>query len=432
MIQLQKIELFKFIPALFFIILLANIFYFYCAYLYLSPSIFWEYLIFFLLSIVIIIIAFFFKKRKLDRIFSSRIEELQERINIFREDISKKQKILQDLPSRIEKILSLSKLIDEFVKLTEVKEIYSFMVEHLKEFFPNYDEILIFLLDDRFQRLKLTFSDKKQKIAIREKEGDVFDHWIVKNNQSILVEDIVDDFRFDSQESASFKERGIRSLIGSPISLGTKILGLVRIGSKSPKVFSIDDLRLLRIFCDITAAVIERAKLFENVRQLAIRDSLTGVFLRDIFMERLKEEITRSRITQKELALGILDIDDFKRINDTYGHTVGDLVLRRVARILSKIIGDSGNLVARFGGEEFVFFIVRANKELSKRIASTIVKRIEEESINFRRKQIRFTVSMGVVIFPYDGNDVLSLLDKADSLLYKAKKEGKNRVCFTF
>jgi diguanylate cyclase (GGDEF)-like protein len=209
-------------------------------------------------------------------------------------------------------------------------------------------------------------------------------------------------------------------------------MGLVRIESSEKKRFCLDDLRILRIFCDVAGAVFERAELFEKMRELATKDTLTGLFLRNTFLERLKEELERARLTDTKLALGILDIDNFKTINDTYGHIVGDLVLKRTARILVNVVGDAGNMVCRYGGEEFVFFIVHTNKEETKGVAKRIKKEINNTLINFRRKNINFTASLGVVIYPYDGTEYLELLEKADALLYKAKREGKNKVCFTF
>ena len=125
----------------------------------------------------------------------------------------------------------------------------------------------------------------------------------------------------------------------------------------------------------------------------------------------------------------MLDIDDFKEINDNHGHVVGDLVLKKLSHILSRIVGDSGNVAARFGGEEFVLFMVESTKEELKTVAERIRKEAESIIVSFRRKQINFTVSMGAVVYPQDGMEALDLVEKADKLLYKAKKSGKNKIC---
>ncbi|MCP4651840.1 MAG: GGDEF domain-containing protein [Candidatus Omnitrophica bacterium] len=145
---------------------------------------------------------------------------------------------------------------------------------------------------------------------------------------------------------------------------------------------------------------------------------------------RLKEEISRAKSKKSGLGIIMIDIDNFKNINDTHGHRVGDIVLKRLAKILLQLIGDSGNMVSRFGGEEFVGFLVECDKKHLIEVAESIRETVENTIVSFRRKKIVFTVSAGAVMYPDDGEDILELIDNVDHLLYKAKREGKNRVCF--
>jgi len=127
----------------------------------------------------------------------------------------------------------------------------------------------------------------------------------------------------------------------------------------------------------------------------------------------------------------MLDIDDFKKINDNYGHIVGDFVLKKLAKILISIAGEAGNLISRFGGEEFIISIPECTKKELLRIGEEIRRKIEGAELTFRRKKINFTVSLGAILAPNQAEDVEKLTQRVDKLLYKAKKEGKNKLCFS-
>lgn len=371
--------------------------------------------------------------KNISKIYIPDIEKLEENVNLLEEEIRSRKESLDGLPEKAARIFSLSKVVDDFTSLVKREEIYDFLMEKLRDFFSGADSILLFIFNQGSRSLELTRSLKRREGVIKEKKGDIMDWWVLKNNQSLLVDNFSGDFRFDYRRSKAFKERGIQSFIVSPLSLGKKIIGVVRVENRRKGVFSMDDLRLLRICCDVGAAVLERARIFGEVEKLATRDALTDLFLKDIFEKRLQEEMKRARVTKTKLALGILDIDNFKKINDTYGHSVGDLVLKKTADILVKVIGNSGNVISRFGGEEFVFFVVRAQEEEARKIAHQIIEEARQTSVTFRRKTVRFTVSLGMVIYPdSDIAEYKELIEEADKLLYKAKRGGKNKVCLSF
>ncbi len=229
----------------------------------------------------------------------------------------------------------------------------------------------------------------------------------------------------------AYKDRGARSIIGSPLSIGSRLYGVVRIESKKPASLSLEDARVLRVICDLTAVVLEKTYLFSRIKELGIRDSLTDLFLRNYFLDRLKEELERMSLKNTHLGIAIIDIDDLKKINDTYGHTVGDLALKKVSSALRASVKGAGDITARLGGEEFAFFVTEASKEKAKTVAENVRKKVAQSTVNFRRKRINVTVSIGLAMYPEDGIDVQPLLNAADRFLYQAKKQGKNTVCFS-
>jgi diguanylate cyclase (GGDEF)-like protein len=361
--------------------------------------------------------------------FKTEIEQIEEDQNILKQDISIGQQIAQTLPSRSRKTAFLFELSQKLIELNDTDEIFDFMVSVLGVLFPRADNILLFFVPKGRGELKLCRSLKRKDIAIKEKTGDLIDKWVLRHNQSLAVEDLTTDFRFDSSQLVAFKDRSVRSFVSSPLSVGDNLVGIVRVESKKASSFSLDDSRVLRSICDLGAVVLERASLFRRTEELAIKDSLTTLFVKDHFFQRLNEELKRAHTKNTKVGVIMLDIDDFKAINDNHGHVVGDLVLKKLSQILSRVVGDSGNIAARFGGEEFVLFMVESNKEELKEVAERIRKEAESIVVSFRRKQVNFTVSLGAVIYPDDGMEALDLVEKADKLLYKAKKSGKNKIC---
>ncbi len=380
-------------------------------------------------------LIFFFVFRRLRRIIfqnlSAQIEKLQGSSNLLQKKIEEKESLLKNLPSVLEKADFLFKLSLEVSKLAEAEEIFNFLQQALKRIFPQVEAILIFVLEEKGHNLVLRYSLKREGLTVREKKGEAIERWILKNNSALMVEDLTRDFRFDCNKILAYKERGVRSLLGSPLSIGEKILGIVQIESKLPNFFSLEDLRILRSICDLIAVVLERANLLKKTQELAIKDPLTSLFLRDFFLERLEEELKRAKLKGANLGLLMIDIDDFKKINDTYGHIVGDMVLKRLADILVRSLADAGGFICRFGGEEFLVCLVECKPRRAIAVAEEIRKKVEGLRIAFRRKEINFTVSLGLAMYPEDGFELNLLLEQADKLLYKAKKEGKNRLCFS-
>lgn len=182
---------------------------------------------------------------------------------------------------------------------------------------------------------------------------------------------------------------------------------------------------------DHTVAKRERAHLFG----LATRDGLTGLFVIRHFREILNKAVEDARIRKRPLSLLVLDIDDFKKINDTYGHLAGDQVLKEVSRIIyacsrSKRPFAETDYVGRYGGEEFIVMLRGAElTETAFKISDRIRKTIENTLVPWHGKKIRFTVSIGIASLG-DGELVPDpMVLRADEALYRAKREGKNRVC---
>lgn len=173
---------------------------------------------------------------------------------------------------------------------------------------------------------------------------------------------------------------------------------------------------------------LKRSQLYREIQELSITDGLTGVYVRRYFLQRLKEELSRAKISGSTLSYILLDVDKFKNINDTYGHIVGDAVLKGIAGILSASLRLI-DMCARFGGEEFCLMLPETTKEQALAVSQRIRLKVQEAKIKAFNENLTCTISMGLASYPDDAGQINTLIDKADKALYRAKAQGRNRVC---
>ena len=184
----------------------------------------------------------------------------------------------------------------------------------------------------------------------------------------------------------------------------------------------------VRIHLKIKALQDELHAKNERLRDLALVDSLTGVSNRYYFLRRLEVELSRACREGLPLSLAMIDLDRFKRVNDTHGHLAGDQTLVRVAELLAESVRDY-DLLARYGGEEFCAVLVNTDEELSMRVAERCRRHVGSKPVVANDCQIPVTVSIGVATTSApDPGMVTELISRADEALYMAKNRGRNQV----
>ena len=172
---------------------------------------------------------------------------------------------------------------------------------------------------------------------------------------------------------------------------------------------------------------LSRILLYRQVESLAVTDALTGLFVRNHFMERARDELARSQRHGMACTLIMADLDLFKQKNDTYGHLVGDAVLRDVAKLLQRNLRDI-DMIARFGGEEFILMLIETQVDQALPIAQRLKQLVEVHPIRAFDELLTQTVSMGLAGFPDHAQTLEQLIERADQALYAAKRAGRNRV----
>ena len=175
------------------------------------------------------------------------------------------------------------------------------------------------------------------------------------------------------------------------------------------------------------ALALRRVTLYEEIEKIAIRDSLTDVYTRRYFFERLQDELERSKVRKMKMSLLMIDVDFFKKINDQYGHLAGDQILKSMANIIKENIREI-DIAGRYGGEEFCVVLPDTDLDGARYAAHRILLATSQSTIKAYDTVVEVTVSIGVSTFPQDAKSMNELIEKADQSLYQAKHKGRNRV----
>ncbi len=228
----------------------------------------------------------------------------------------------------------------------------------------------------------------------------------------------------------SLERYGVSPDLVAPVTMNGKVIGaLVVEGSAVPIK---EEIAFASMIADLLGSAFQHATTIESVEQSASVDALTKLYTRGHFSQRFETEVRRAKNYGHSLSILILDIDHFKRINDTYGHPAGDIILSRLGEILRQSVRSS-DIAARFGGEEFVVIMTSSNKQQALSFGENLRKTIEAASFKIpgRDSPLGITISGGVATFPKDGDTTADLLRVADKALYEAKQRGRNRIVQT-
>ncbi|HJZ83983.1 MAG TPA: diguanylate cyclase [Polyangia bacterium] len=220
--------------------------------------------------------------------------------------------------------------------------------------------------------------------------------------------------------------RGYASLLVLPLVCADEAIGSFTLAARRRGVFGKDKRDMLGVIANQVGISIENAKMYRLMEEMATTDGLTGLYNHRTFQERIAMMLDRSERLDKKCSLILCDIDHFKSINDTYGHPVGDVVLRRVAQLLASSVRKI-DLVARYGGEEFALVLEETYARGARELAERVRLEVAKQQFTSDQGGFQITLSLGIASYPDDGRDKQILIEKADQALYTAKRSGRNR-----
>lgn len=265
---------------------------------------------------------------------------------------------------------------------------------------------------------------------IRIKPGEGIAGSVLETGVPMVVSNIEDDTRVSRSNRVRYRTK---SFISLPLKIRNKSIGVLNLADKRDGTdFSGNDVKLLEAIALYSAVAIERSVYYQSsidLRKISITDPLTSLLNRRYFEERISEEMERSKRHRQPFSLIILDIDDFKVLNDSYGHLCGDEILKTTTNVIRRCVRVI-DIAARYGGEEFAVILPTTDID----DAGIIAERIRSEIagtvclIKDAGKTLSITVSLGIASFPDDASTITELINNADRALYSAKNQGKNRV----
>jgi diguanylate cyclase (GGDEF)-like protein len=211
--------------------------------------------------------------------------------------------------------------------------------------------------------------------------------------------------------------------------LKDKIIGLLAIDSTEVDHFTTDDINLAMTFADQVSIALENARIFKETQDQAVIDHLTGIYNRRGMFLAGEEKFAFAMREERVFSCIMIDVDHFKRVNDTYGHDAGDKVLKELASNCKKCVREI-DLVGRYGGEEIVILLPDAGLEASLIVAERVRATIENSPVRHNNLVLPITVSLGVACRDENTTTLDTLVKRADQAMYIAKHRGRNRVAF--
>jgi diguanylate cyclase (GGDEF)-like protein len=237
----------------------------------------------------------------------------------------------------------------------------------------------------------------------------------------------LDDLEADPAERAILERYNYAAMLMLPLIAGSEAFGLIELYRESgAPAFMPSEVQLAQSLAAQAAIALENARLHHQVKKLAITDDLTGLFNRRHLFELGAREVQRARRFGRPLSAIMLDIDDFKAVNDTHGHAVGDEVLREVARRCAASLREI-DIFGRYGGDEFAGFLPESSLSVAEQVAERLRASVSKEPFCPQEGlQLHLTISVGVASLESGLYDAATLLSHADLALYAAKQKGRN------
>lgn len=310
-------------------------------------------------------------------------------------------------------------------------ELISSLVRFCETRFP-FDKLTLSLVDEHKQDeavvRRVSGFSKDIGQGDRFSIGETFHGRVIAEGKPLLIDNLGMDEAVQGRfVNGDLKKYPFLSFLGVPLNNRNGVVGVLAVESFASRKYSDSDLTNLQMLGEKAGILLEWWKNYNVVREASMKDGLTGLLNHEAFMERLEEEISRADRYQASLVLMMLDLDKFKRINDTYGHLYGDYVIVETANSLRMSVRNI-DLVARYGGEEYAILLINATKEDVFNTCKRIVANVADHTYDKDGISVQMTISAGSSEFPADGTTPRELISIADEAMYEVKKKGGNDV----
>lgn len=382
-------------------------------------------------------IEYVYIARELERI-EDKAERLAATNNLLQEE-NTRMKTLMEIGQQITSSLDLKRLLKPlYHHLNTLMESCCFGIGTFQEESNsiNYD---LFISNGKKMKFKTEPLSLESSLS----------SWCIIHNKDIFIDDFEKQWPNFLKEKPSESDLKRRSILYAPLTVEDRILGFITTQTAREFAYTDADLGTFKILASYIAIAMDNARIHSEVQSLyhdvvkehknleasyrviesmAVRDKLTGLYNRQ-YLEQLIENEFCENIKQSPYCILYLDLDNFKPINDNYGHFTGDIVLKEIAERLQNCMRQSDELI-RIGGDEFVAVMrMNKNKDAAGRVAENIVKKLVKP-VKIKTGELQIGISIGISIFPDDGNNIKELIKKADMTMYEVKRNGKGSYDF--
>src|SRR5512134_110888 len=313
---------------------------------------------------------------------------------------------------------ALKKLSINLTSSLDLPDVLDAVATEAMRLIENTRDVNIFL----YKNHKLSFgaaldSDGTRNKAWSTPRSNGLTYTVARSGETIIVEDMQNHPLFTN---APKDWHG--SIISIPLKVGNMVAGVMNLARSSLGGFSISELRLLSLLSDQAAVAISNANLHQMISHQAYSDTLTGLPNRRALDERLEEEVQLARRNNYSFAVVMMDLDGFKAVNDTYGHTTGDEVLKLVFSQMARGVRNT-DFLARYGGDELTLILTQSDMSSAVVVTEKIVEGMKKLKFPFPdKKKLKLGISGGIAIYPVHARNAADLLRSADAALYRAKK----------
>ncbi len=359
---------------------------------------------------------------KLLDILTASVEKISpedpERIQTITRELLDHQALLAILKQQTDELDALKKLSIHLTSSLDLPAVLDAVVSEAVRLIENTRDVNIFL----YKNHKLSFGAALDSEGTRNKpwsnpRSNGLTYTVARAGETMIIEDMQDHPLYQHVPA-----HWIGSIIGIPLKVGNNVVGVMNLSRSTIGGFSSSELRLLSLLSDQAAVAISNASLHQMISRQAYSDTLTGLPNRRALDERLEEEVASARRNNYYFAVIMMDLDGFKAVNDTYGHTVGDEVLRLVFSEMGRGVRTT-DFLARYGGDELTLILSQTEMASAQVVSEKITEGMKK--IRYRLpdgKRLKLGISGGIALYPVHARSGPDLLRAADAALYHAKK----------
>jgi diguanylate cyclase (GGDEF)-like protein/PAS domain S-box-containing protein len=366
-----------------------------------------------------------------------------------KQDVTERKHAEEVLRKRSDQIATLNRVMRSLSSTLDLPKVLDMILHEIQQVIP-YDGVSVWLCkDDNLEIIAAHgFPDSEALIgtSYNLSSKDNPNTEVIRTRMPLIEGDAYSTYSLLRDEAHyGYKNRG---WMGVPMIIGDRVIGMLAFDKNVPNFYTQEQSQFALAFAAQAAIAIENARLYSDAQkeliekieaeekllelqkeleEQAIRDSLTGLYNRRFLDETLNRELSRAERDKYSVSVVMLDLDHFKMFNDTYGHDVGDMMLKQLGMLLTSQVR-AGDIACRYGGEEFVVVMPKASLAVAKQRANDWRTKFESQVIIHEGEVLNATLSAGVAVYPVHGTSSDEIIRKADQAMYTAKAAGRNQV----